>query len=309
MNKNNEPRLDFISDLETNLTSQLRRHERFGATQSTTGFKNVTKLALVFMLCIATGIAAAKTVDHIETSRRTGLLLIKFQTNIDLIEAQQRVVEELIKEVNYRVEAGISHSNETDSAVMQSDLLAEKLNRARLDLDEVKAAGRSPRDELFAPLQDGRDFVSERLQIEANITITIIDHLEAKVSRLNELVEAGLVHLSEKQHIDMQITHANKQLNDVNNRLSLREAFLSGVLTAKQISIQEMLHEAQKKAETSLRISQSTAANLQKLSEAHENGLASDLDLRQSEYQLMSAQAEHRLAKAELELLEEELLE
>ena len=35
-----------------------------------------------------------------------------------------------------------------------------------LDLEEVKASGEAPRDELYAPVVGGRDFVSERLEIE-----------------------------------------------------------------------------------------------------------------------------------------------
>ena len=63
-----------------------------------------------------------------------------------------------------------------------------------LDLEETKASGEAPRDELYAPLVGGRDFVSERLEIDKKALEADIDLQRGRIERqLKARIDLGLI--------------------------------------------------------------------------------------------------------------------
>jgi hypothetical protein len=309
MTTGHDPNPEFISGLERQLTSELRRQRRFGPVGPATRSGRILRTAGLFVLCVAAGVAAAKTVEHIETSQRKALLLARLETTVELLQSRQRVAQETANKVEERVQAGISNSRELEEAIYQSNLLEHELEKAYLDLDEVHQAGQAPRDELFAPVQGRRDFVTERLEVEYRALSATAERILSKRARMLKLVEAGLVHPSQADPLDLELRRTDEQLEDVQNRLDLRADFLSGELTAKQVGVRQMVHGARARLQTSLDAEAAASAQLDEISRAVANGLATTLDLQQAELQLTSARAEQRLAAIELELLEEELQE
>ena len=307
MTTGHEPNPEFISGLESQLASELRRQQRFGSIGRPGKSARISKTAVLFVLCVAVGVAAAKTVEHIEASQQKALLLARVETTIELLQSRQSVAQEVVNRVEERVEAGLLHSKELEEAVHRSDLLERELDRAYLDLDEVHVTGQAPRDELHAPLQEGRDFVTERLQVEYRAVSATAEPIASRRARMMKLVEAGLAHQSQMDPIDLELERVDQQLEDVQNRLDLRAAFLSGEVTAKQAAMLRMLHGARARLRTSVNEEEAAVAQLERISRAEANGLASTLDVRRAESCLASARAEQRLAAIELELLEQEL--
>jgi hypothetical protein len=309
MKSNHEPDSVFISGLERQLASELRRQRRFGPVERTWGLKRVVKSSVLILLCLATGVAAAKTVEHFESARRKALLQARVETAMEVIQARMAVAREIVRMMEERVEAGIVHPRELAEAVHQSDLLKYELERARLDMEEVDLSSQAPSDELFASLPGGRDFVTERLRVESRVVSAKKKRLEAWTARMRKLVEAGLANASETLQLDMQAGKISEALEDVERRLRLREAFLSGELTARQAGLRQMLQRAGTRLQTAERVLEEAEAQFKEASEANARGLVSSIEVKQAEHQLVSARAEQRLARMELELLEEALNE
>lgn len=79
--------------------------------------------------------------------------------------------------------------SEAQLALADADM---RLKIARLDVAEIEAAGGPVRIDLAAPLIDGRDFLSERLQIEFDLVARRSAHVEAIIELTEAEVEAGV---------------------------------------------------------------------------------------------------------------------
>jgi hypothetical protein len=309
MRGNHEPDLEFVCGLERQLTSELRRRQRFGPIERSAGLRRFMRTSILLVVCAASGVAAAKTVGHLESSRRKALHLARAEASIEQLQARRRVAQGIIEEVKERVEAGIIHSDELAEAVFQSAQLDYELEKAKLDLEEVNLTSEAPSNELFAPLHGGRDFVSERLQMTYLQINSRKEHIEARLAGITKLVEAGLVQEAETISIQAGLERLAEELEDIEFQLDLRKDFLSDELTAREVALRQMIQKARSRFETTERIYKAAAAQLGEISKAHDDGLVPALEVKQAEHQMISARAEYRLAKIELELLEEEAKE
>jgi hypothetical protein len=309
MRNNHKPDIEFVSGLERQLTSELRRNRRFSSVETSSGMKRFIKTSILFIACAATGVAAAKTVEHIESSKRRILHVARIEAVTEQLQARQGVVQGMVDELKGRVEAGLIHQDELVDAAIQSKLIDYELERALLNLEEVHMSGEAPADELYAPLQGGRDFVTERLQIDLRKAEMIKRHIEEQGAEMQKLVEAGLLHQEETRDMDLQIEGAESELEDIQHRIDLRRDYLSGDLSAREISVRQMTQEARSRLDNAESMYRTTEAQLKKVSELHAKGLVPIRDVRQAEYHMINARSECRIAEIELELLEERLEE
>jgi outer membrane protein TolC len=309
MRDNHKPDIEFVSGLEKQLTSELRRRQRFSRIERPSGFNKFVKTSILFVACAITGVAAAKTIEHIESSKRRILHVARIEALTEQLHARQSVAQGIVKELEERVDAGLVHEDELLEAAIQSKLVDFELEKALLDLEEVHMSGEAPSNELYAPLQDGRDFVTERLQIDHQRVELLRKHLEVRAADIEKRVAAGLVGREETREIDKQIEGIDDELEDVQRRIDLRRGYLSGDLSAREVSVRQMTEEARSRLAAAESVLRSTEEQLEEISELHAKGLVRESELRQAEYQMITARSECRLAEIELELLEGKLEE
>jgi len=309
MNELYDPKEGFVGDLERQLAAELRRQQRFRPVEKSKRLKRSMRMAALIVLCLAAGVAAAKSVDHFESLRRKALILVRVETAIEVQQARLSMARDLADRTRGRVEGGLSRSDELAQAENQVKLFDHDLHRARLDLEEVHLAGQLPSDELSAPLQDRRDFVAERLQVELDRALDVEAHLRTRMERINALVEAGLVHPSENRQLAGLAQGIGVELEDIRRRLALRAAYLSGELTAAQVGFREISVDTGARLQQKEIALQSAEARFDSVSEAFERGLATALERSQAEHLVDSARAEHRLAATEADLLKDLLVE
>jgi hypothetical protein len=309
MRDNHKPDIEFVSGLERQLTSEIRRQQRFGQIERSTGSRRLLKASILFIACAVTGVAAAKTVEHIESSKRRILHVARIEALTEQLHARQSVAQGIVKELEERVDAGLIHEDELLEAAIQSKMADFDLEKAFLDLEEVHMSGEAPSNELYAPLQDGRDFVTERLQIDLRKAEMIRQHLEIRADDMKIRVEAGLVSRDEMREIALQVEGADGVIEDIHRKIDLRRGYLSGDLSAREISVRQMTEKARSRLAEAERVLRTTEEQLAKISDLHARGLVPDSELRQAEYQMITARSEYRLAEIELELLEGKLEE
>lgn len=307
MKVNHAPDPGFINSLEQQLTSELRRRRRFGPADRSTGLKRFIRTAILIVSCTVAGVAAAKTVEHLESSRRKALNMARAETAMELARARKEMVRDMLQQVEQRVEAGLLSADELADNVLQSELVHLELKKAWLDLEEVSATGEAPADELYAPVQGKRDFVTERLCIEYQRTAAIEAHLKARMVHTEKLMEEGLVSRAETLDLRTQLERAAEECTGIQGRIDLRTEFLAGDLTARQVSLRQMLHDAKVRLEIAENIYHTVSVQLEEAKKANADGLIHEHEVKQAEYQMISARAEYRIAKLELVLLEEKL--
>lgn len=110
--------------------------------------------------------------------------------------------------------------------------------RERLDLDiiETRATAARPRDELWAPLVGGRDFVSDRLKIEAAARQRALTVAEQRQRDAQRLLRLGLVAPSVEATTVAGVRDAERQLALIAKQLELRRRFFAEQLTSEAVT-------------------------------------------------------------------------
>jgi len=145
-----------------------------------------TGLAAALAATLALGATAGPaSAQDAQDAQRAGLLTVTYaqaalaDAQRDLARAALSEAEEQVRRGTARFEARIQAGADLAEAERRRSLLA-------FDIEEVTATGAMPRNDLQAPVVNGRDFV--KLRIEANIT-GAKERLEA-AQRMQAIVES-----------------------------------------------------------------------------------------------------------------------
>ena len=301
-----EPDAKFVDRLEWQLASEFRRREHLKPAPP-----RIAVPRPVFVLGLAAGVlllgvAATKAADLIKDSWRKRIEIARLETEVKIKTAFLELKKDRSAQAENRFSLGLVGEDETLAAKLGADRAASDLEKSVLDLEEVKASGQAPRDELYAPLVGGRDFVGERLTIEKKVLQTDLDLRRARTERaLRHRVELGVVPKSALIEFEAALAGQEAAIGDIENRLALRRRFLSGEISAGELEIQTRMSAAQKE----LREAQSSIETIRpRLEEARAQaaaGLIAVDEVKGMELGLNAAQAKADLALQEIEILKQ----
>jgi multidrug resistance efflux pump len=175
--------------------------------------------------------------------------------------------------------------------------------RSLLNLDEVKMSGEIPRNELYAPIVGGRDFVSERLELEKKEIELDLEQVRIHHGRVNQLIEQNLVRRDEMERIQAEITNRKMMIDKIQERLDLRTRFLAGEITAQELEIEDRMTAAERNLHLARSQVDSLKTQLKRLDALETQGVISQMEVKQIQYALDAAQAELKLATLEMDVL------
>jgi hypothetical protein len=301
-----EPDKQFVDRLEWQLASEFRRRDRLKAAPGRIAVRrSVVAFSLaagVFLL----GVAATKAADLLKDSWRKKIEIARLETEIKIKRAFLELKREKAAEVENRFSLGLIGEEEVLDSKLGAELFAANLERSLLDLEEVRDSGEAPRDELYAPLVGGRDFVSERLEVERKALRLDTELRRARFERpLRQRVDLGLIPKSE---LDGHMAWSEAQearIGELETRLSLRQRFLAGEISAEELEIQASLTEAERKLTEARSTAEAMKALLDGLQAKRAAGLISEEELRGAQMGLEAAQARESLALQEIEILKQ----
>ena len=300
---------DFVRGLEWQLRTEVRRRQRFASLKKRPSMVGVARNAALIILCAATGFAAAMTVEHFENAGKKELLKVRAETALEILQARQEVAGEIANDISQQASRGLVNQTQLAEVELQSELVGFEIDRARLDLEEVELTGRSPDDKPYSPVVGRTDFVTARLQIDLLAARARNRFIEAEMNRLGELVREGLVDAVQEREMELQVAQSEAQIEDIVHRLELRHAYLKGDLTARQVTLEERRSLARDRLETVEKAVEIVTDNYERTAAMRDDGMVSETQLKEVEFQLITARAEARLARAELEYLEKAIRE
>jgi hypothetical protein len=303
MPKSFEPDSQFVDKLEWQLSSEFRRMTRL---KPAAGKVAVPRWVVAFSLAagvLLMGVAAIKAADSIKGAWRKRIEIARLETDVKLKRAFLEFKKELASKAETQASLGVIGEDEYSSMKLGAERSALDLERSLLDLDEVRASGEAPRNELYAPDVDGRDFVSERLVIERKVLELDLGLRRARLERLKQRVDLGLY---PRDGLDEALASTAVQeagTGDIEKRLDLRKRFLAGTMTAEEVEIEDR----RTAAERDLRETQSTVDSLKRRLEAAQAkeavGMISSTEVQQAQFGLSYAQAQLSLARLEMDVL------
>lgn len=296
-----EPDTKFVDRLEWQLASEFRRRDRLKpAPNRIVVPRSVAALGLAAGVLLL-GVAATKAADLIKDSWRKKIEVARLETEVKIRRAFLEFKQLRAAQAEGKFAAGLIDEEEAQGSRLAASGAEFDLDRSLLDLEEAEASGAPPRDELFAPLVGGRDFVSE---IEKKALALELDSLRGRVERsLRPRVEMGLIPKSELEGHLALVAAREARIGELETRSGLRRGFLAGEISAEGLEIQTRLTEAERKLREARSTVAAMTAHLDDLQANVAAGLISKEEFRGAQMALEAAQAQESLALQEIEIL------
>jgi hypothetical protein len=304
MNKTYEPDNQFVDRLEWQLSSEYRRTNRFNSTAGKIAVPRRMVAISVMVGILLTGVAITKAADYIKDSWQKKIEIARVETEIKLKMAHHELKSEMASQAKMRFSNGLIREEEYLVMKFAADRAELDWKRSMLNLEEVNMSGEIPRNELYAPVVGGHDFVSERLEMEKTELELDFELLERRSRRFKQMVEVGLIQEHELAQIQAETAARNVMIDKIQKQMDLRQRFLAGEITAQEVEIQDRMTAAQRNLQLAESKVDSLKEQMKRLGDLETQGLITHIEVKQLQLDLDTAQAELKLATLELDVLE-----
>jgi hypothetical protein len=193
MNQIHEPDPRFLEHLEWQLASSRRRRNAFGEPTDDLRKRRNIKMIGIVLCSVLTGVMATATTTHLQDVAQGKLYLAQAEIQLQLADSRIELAKKSLDFLKERIAIGVINKEEGDRAEGDVARLEIEKRRLGLDYEEVLASHKQPRNELSAPLVNGRDFVTERLSLSITSWESAMAESRAEAERTRRLVELGLV--------------------------------------------------------------------------------------------------------------------
>lgn len=273
----------ILMALGTDVTMSPARH-----THRRDRLRIAAVLALGMLLGIGTQFASAQVRDARQRSELESAL------NVDLQVAAMRmqVARANHERVRSAYEAGaLSQQSLLEAA---AELHAAELDvvRLQLDVDEVKATSTAPRDELWAPLVNGRDFVVERLRLAAAAAQAALKSAEEVANDAQRRFDVGAVSETAVAEARLKAAEARRNFQVIAQQLSLRDDVLRQQLATDDVARRVQRFEVTADLMLARKRLELASARLELLRQRARAGAVDELDVKRAEVDVLERQVD-----------------
>ena len=298
-----EPSKEFMDRLEWEIGGEVRRrnrHARVPPWVPQSGRTAVLALAGIVLVSMAFGAAGVAAAYQVQTGQRRDDLISGLEQRAEV--ARQRLKLSTDAQANTERRLSLGHGNQADVLEARAKAAETEAQVKSLEsqIEEVRITGREPSNEISAPVIKGRDFVSERLQIEMAVPQGVRELEGLRLRDLERSVSLGAVSLLELEEAKARVAEVDAGVEAFRKKLEIRQQFLARKIDAATAELRILEAEAElneraltPKIELARKESQSTAAKVR-------IGAASTMD--QAEAAMRLEELEMERAKANLDL-------
>jgi len=279
------PTADFRDFLEGEVIREYRRRRTFRRLRA----------AAVIIVSAGIGMSATLASAQVREASVKDSLLSALQADAMIAKLRLDLLRAQVAEEQKLVNVGARAAGDVPSLEALRELEAA-VTRIRLNMAEVEASGRSPRDELNAPLVSGRDFVRERLEVGAMIAQVRLAAAERALEEAARRVRVGAASPLESADREATVARLRGEVAVVAERLKARADYLGEGTDVHELTVRIERTEVQQAvlaAQSSVRNAQARLDLVQRQQKA---GAATDLDV-------LKAQVEVKMQELELQKL------
>ena len=305
MNHNHQPDPGFVSNLEWQVRTALRREQRFSEPvhSRSGGRMQIAALVLVSALLGAGGVVVK---DEVQGARQKELLLAQVTADVRLAAAQRDLIRDRLAEAQRMHDDGTVSDRTLREAQLQARQADLHLARLQLNEEEIRASGKAPDDGVAAPLVNGRDFVSERLTLEASMLSEQRSLAREQLRRAEDLRDAGMIAADQASQEEMQVRRMDAQLQQLTTRMDLRRQVLAGALSGKEAQRQVELTNVETELAALASMREAAQAHLRLTGQRVAAGVAPKSELGEARLAVMEMESRMEILQLKQRILEEE---
>lgn len=262
------PTAEFRDFLEGEVIREYRRRRTFRRLRA----------AAVIIVSAGIGMSATLASAQVRDSSVKDSLLAALQADAAVAKLRRDLLRAQVAEEQKQVKVGARAADDITTLEPLREMEAA-LARISLNMAEVEASARSPRDELNAPLVGGRDFVRERLEVGAMIAQLRLAGAERALEETLRRVRVGAASPLESADREAAVARLRGEVAVVAERLKARREFLGEGTSVHELTVRIERVEVQQAvlaAQSELRSAQARLALLQQQQKA---GAATELDV------------------------------
>ena len=304
------PDPSFVSELEERLLAEHRRLDRLGDIEPRRPGNDRWFRALTYTLAgVLLGVASVTTAQLVDEAEVLVSLRQQAEINVRLATERLALARRLLEERMEEWAAGVIALSDSALLPLRTEPIeAEfRLALARLDVEEIEAAGGSVRLEISAPRVGGRDFVSERLGLELDSIAARRETLDPVLEYMTARVNAGVALPLGLLPLEMERTRLATNAVRVRESLVLRQQFLGGEVSAAEAEIRNRLLLATARQQIATMALESQRQNNRLTRVRTDAGTAPAGELDASNRELMQAEIEAQMAQFDFETITREL--
>ena len=284
------PTPEFRDYLEGELSRVYRRNRTF---------RRYRGVAIVFAW-LAIGMSAGLASAQIREGAQRDSLLEAANADLALVSMRLELARAQLADVTAKVNVGVLGA--VSSAAARSELrrMEAAAMRAKLNVDEIRATAQSPRDDLNAPLVNGRDFVTERLQLDLFTAQQGMTAAEEALAEVRRRIRVGAETELAGLDADLEVVRSRAALGVLAERRRLRTLYVEQGTPADELARRMQQSQVRFDAMVAQEAVRVARARLSHVTKQRAIGMASELDQLRAELLVKERETELMLLGRQL---------
>jgi hypothetical protein len=267
-----QPTEAFRDYLEGEVVHEFRRRRTFRRLRA----------AAVILVSIGIGATATFASAQVRESSAKDSLLQAARAEATLAKVRLTLVQMQLLEERTQVTAGARQAGDLPSANMAKELEAD-VARLALNMEEIEATSRPPRDDLNAPLVNGRDFVKERIQLQVMTAQQRLLTAQQKYDEAMRRVRVGAATELEAADYGASVLRRNGDLAVLAEKLNARKEFLEKHTDIAALSVRIERTEVEQAVAVTQRELQNAQARMNLVEQRQKAGVATKLEFLEAQ--------------------------
>jgi hypothetical protein len=194
------------------------------------------RAAAVLAIGLVLGVGAQMASAQVQDARVRADYEKALQAEREVLMMRQRIVAELAEKATKEFEVGMIDRTAMLRAELERKLVELSVAKLALQMEEIQLTSKAARDELWAPKVNGRDFVAERLKVEAVAAQQRLQHAERLAQEVEEAKTLGPVLVGKIVEVERERREARQEFEMRAMRVKLREEALEQSMSPEQVT-------------------------------------------------------------------------
>ena len=200
-----------------------------------TRWRDWGRIAAVLLLGAALGVGGQFASAQVRDAKTRSEIERSVLAERELQNFRLELTKEEVKRIYAAVRVGGLPARALAEIAREQRVNETALQRLDLDLAEVRLSSAPPRNELSAPLVGGRDFVLDRLRLQAPLALWEEDRAVRLAFEADRRVKLGLDPSGAATNAHVRAVETNRESQLVAMRLRLRAQFLKERLSPAEV--------------------------------------------------------------------------
>ncbi len=298
------PSPEFRASLEQEVVAAFHAPAPDGAPPSTrrrTRWRQRARAVALLVVGLFVGMGAQLASAQVQQERQRTELERSLDVERQLAAVRLELARENLTRARRSFEAGaLSRQSlvEAEREMREQEVRAAQLE---LNLAEIRATAAAPRDELWAPLVGERDFVKERLQMEAHVAQQRLQAAESMADEVRRQFEVGAAAESSLQDAQLDVSEAKMRFQLLATRLNLRRAHVEENLSREEIARRERRAQVMFEIEHMLQRSRVAEDQVRRARNGVGAGAMDSLVLKRAELEMLELRARLQVLQRRLQ--------